>query len=756
MTKKLPILIIDDGGKKCLGALVLGRVFDRKLIKTYKDVTPALAALTRAKNAGAELPQAVILDAYDQMDTRWGAKNAVRIIEWFQKNAPDQMPKHIIINSADEEWAMESANDVTRRTGVRVLSGDKESLSAIRRFQSGEDGYKLGDTNGFEIFFNDTLELGLPTTQEEFITYLQSKENMAPDDVVRLYENDVIGRQDALLKMAPHMAEGVARRYHRALVTENEHNNVQLAKRSVFFGEAQGLPAGGYAAFSVDDVKQLAAEGKKSILVLQKYAFDFIPHLKNIAGVVIMEEEGSAHLGMVLRAHNIPCLIGLLGGNEQEKLEFNPAAKEMTLRVKMNPMDNSSEMSLYMKLRDNWYKANDLDPYDSDREPPDFRTIESVVKTGDPITCATDWGRLYFVAAKIDKPFGRNYSERWLEKVDMWLGGWQRQHDVQGLQWKMTVDTQSQLYDGDGSTAIGLLRTEHFIIADEDMMALFRKSVLTRDVDVLADFEFMQQDMFADIVHKGASHGLRVRLVDAPPAEFFPEGGVTLRGVQLAQEVPEIYEAQIRACMRTYKEGLAQYLEDLDFEREYAPLEIMVPTVESEHDVLFVKEMVERIAAEVGLPREQYRFGTMLETIGACKDAQNIARHVDFMSIGSNDLTSQVLKCERDNWERRHKLTMENGERDPFLVLHDDVYAVLAKAIMDARKTNPDLQIDLCGEHGANLETLEMLRPLNLNAVSVVPTDRNLKGLKTLYRHNSFLLAQGGNAPKPLSGFNFR
>jgi phosphoenolpyruvate-protein kinase (PTS system EI component) len=141
--------------------------------------------------------------------------------------------------------------------------------------------------------------------------------------------------------------------------------------------------------------------------------------------------------------------------------------------------------------------------------------------------------------------------------------------------------------------------------------------------------------------------------------------------------------------------------------------------------------MVDELAHEAGLTKEEYRFGSMLETLDACANIKDIAPLCDFISIGSNDLTSETLKCDRNDWIKRQKLTDHSGTNsDPFVVLHPHVAKIIRTAVRKARAVCPGLQIDLCGAHATNLPSLLALHDLDLDGVSAPPSDMNQEGLR--------------------------
>jgi phosphoenolpyruvate synthase/pyruvate phosphate dikinase len=221
----------------------------------------------------------------------------------------------------------------------------------------------------------------------------------------------------------------------------------------------------------------------------------------------------------------------------------------------------------------------------------------------------------------------------------------------------------------------------------------------------------------------------------------------------LAERLPELYEAQIRGIFEAFIEFDKKEQEEC-VSAEYEPVarpEILVPTVRNSDELRFVKALTARIASECGLTEEGYTFGSMLETIDACNNIESIAPECDFLSIGSNDLTEEVLYCSRHDFAARNKLMMAHWKnRDPFLTLYDPVIQTIYDAVGRARSVNPDIQVDLCGAHAEDIASLEALRSLNLDGVSVPPTEQNMNTLPLEYNFSTFRKHQDTvNSPLP-------
>src|ERR1043166_5012589 len=96
-------------------------------------------------------------------------------------------------------------------------------------------------------------------------------------------------------------------------------------------------------------------------------------------------------------------------------------------------------------------------------------------------------------------------------------------------------------------------------------------------------------------------------------------------------------------------------------------------------------------------------IGTMIEVPRAALTADRIARHADFISFGTNDLTQTALGLSRDDSGRFLPFYVEPGilDDDPCRVLDQaGVGRLMEIGISLARQTRPEIKIGLCGEHG--------------------------------------------------------
>ncbi|HEX8975621.1 MAG TPA: pyruvate, phosphate dikinase [Solirubrobacteraceae bacterium] len=305
-----------------------------------------------------------------------------------------------------------------------------------------------------------------------------------------------------------------------------------------------------------------------------------------------------------------------------------------------------------------------------------------------------------------------------------------------------------------GAEGIGLCRTEHMFMA-EDRQPKMRAMIMahTREArrEALADLLPLQQQDFEGLFEAMAGLPVTVRLLDPPLHEFLPNAEdlatqverarieesdelpqlerllervheiseenpmLGTRGCRLGILYPEIYEMQVHAIMRAAKAA----------SRPPHP-EIMIPLVNYEHEIELMRELVVRIGDEEGLEAgRDYTVGTMIELPRACFVADRIARHADFFSFGTNDLTQTALGFSRDDAESKFvPVYMERKiiDRSPFETIDKPGVGWLVRlAAWVGREARPDLKLGICGEHGGDPESIRFFHDAGLDYVSCSP-----------------------------------
>ena len=303
-----------------------------------------------------------------------------------------------------------------------------------------------------------------------------------------------------------------------------------------------------------------------------------------------------------------------------------------------------------------------------------------------------------------------------------------------------------------GAVGIGLCRTEHMFF-DKDKIKAMREMILAdtreeREV-ALAKLLPLQKEDFYGILKCMDGMPVNIRLLDPPLHEFVPkdlagqeamakEMGKSidfikhrveslkevnpmlgLRGCRLGITYPEITTMQTKAILgaavRLKREG-------------YQPRpEIMVPLVGTykalEQQQNVIKAAAEELFKEEGMEVE-FKLGTMIEIPRAALTADQIAKHADYFSFGTNDLTQMTYGYSRDDVSRFLPTYLDKKilEVDPFQVLDQTGVGQLVEiGVKRGRSTNPNLKCGICGEHGGEPSSVKFCHRIGLDYVSCSP-----------------------------------
>ncbi|GAA6491705.1 MAG TPA: phosphoenolpyruvate--protein phosphotransferase [Candidatus Bariatricus faecipullorum] len=171
------------------------------------------------------------------------------------------------------------------------------------------------------------------------------------------------------------------------------------------------------------------------------------------------------------------------------------------------------------------------------------------------------------------------------------------------------------------------------------------------------------------------------------------------RAIRICLTRPEIFKTQLRALYRA---------------SAFGQIAIMFPMIISVSEVKRIKEIIEEVKAELretGIPfREDVEIGIMIETPASVMVSRELAKEVDFFSVGTNDLTQYTLAIDR-----------QNQKLDNFYDPHHP--AVLRMIQMAADNAHAEGKwIGICGELGADLELTETFLKMGLDELSVSPS----------------------------------
>ena len=389
---------------------------------------------------------------------------------------------------------------------------------------------------------------------------------------------------------------------------------------------------------------------------------------------------------------------------------------------------------------------------------------EQVINEGDWISIDGTTGEVYL--GKLDTMVP-DISDPWLKRLLVLADGFRRL----GVWANADYPDDAKRAREYGAGGIGLCRTEHMFFQSE-RLPFVQKMIMTNQpterreaLDALLPF---QRDDFIGLFR--AMHGLPViiRLIDPPLHEFLPSyeslmiglsdnkirllhsaslheidellrkiesdervlGRVRalheanpmlgLRGVRLGIIMPDLTQMQVRAIFEAAchckKEGVDVYPE------------VMIPLTSHVNELKVQREALEEVAKNVleeqGITID-YKFGTMIEIPRAALTADEIAEYAQFFSFGTNDLTQTTFGISRDDAEKGFLIDyIQRGilPENPFEAIdRRGVAKLMGIGVELGRKTRPDLEVGICGEHGGEPKSIAICHELGLNYVSCSP-----------------------------------
>ena len=238
-----------------------------------------------------------------------------------------------------------------------------------------------------------------------------------------------------------------------------------------------------------------------------------------------------------------------------------------------------------------------------------------------------------------------------------------------------------------GAEGVGLFRTEFLVVGrnqmpgEEDQYLAYRSVAETFPKQVVTVRTFdLGGDKFPMFLHM--------------PREDNPFLG--WRAIRVCLDEPELFRTQLRAILRASAHG---------------DIRIMIPLINDVEEIRQVRELVkeeeDRLRAD-GIPfNSGYKLGILLETPAAALEAVELARHCDFFSIGTNDLTQYTLAVDRTS-ARLAKLF------NPF---HPAVVKQLSSISRVAKSAG--IEVSVCGEMAANPLGVFLLLGLDITTLSV-------------------------------------
>ncbi|MBW2588930.1 MAG: pyruvate, phosphate dikinase, partial [Deltaproteobacteria bacterium] len=357
---------------------------------------------------------------------------------------------------------------------------------------------------------------------------------------------------------------------------------------------------------------------------------------------------------------------------------------------------------------------------------------------------------------------------------DEWLArlmGWADEFRRLGVRANADYPEDAERARKYGAEGIGLCRTEHMFFQPERLPTVQRmittQILAERREAVDALLPFQRAD-FAGLFRAMDGLPVIIRLIDPPLHEFLPSfeeltreltdlqirvtnarsldeveeitakltetqemldkvGSLReanpmlgLRGVRLGILIPELTRMQVRAVFEAACEVTREGGKVLP--------EIMIPLTSHVNELRQQRGVLEgearKVMEEQGV-EVSYKFGTMIEVPRAALTADQIAEYAEFLSFGTNDLTQMTFAMSRDDAESGFLMRyLADGilPSNPFATLDEDgVGRLMRLAVTEARKTRPDIETGVCGEHGGDPTSIAVCDRLGLDYVSCSP-----------------------------------
>ncbi len=373
-----------------------------------------------------------------------------------------------------------------------------------------------------------------------------------------------------------------------------------------------------------------------------------------------------------------------------------------------------------------------------------FKTFDLEVKEGDIITIDGSTGRIILGEVPTVKPeISGDFSQ---------LMSWA--DSIRKLKVRTNSETpaDTKIARDFGAEGIGLCRTEHMFF-DEERILSVREMILSKTnqdrAKALTKLLPHQKKDFMKIFKIMSGLPVTVRLLDPPLHEFLPNSDKEIieianvvkidlkevksriselheqnpmlghRGCRLGISYPEIYEMQCRAIFEALVELKKNKIKS-------AFPEIMIPLVSTEAEIKIMKDLVIKIAKKVQNENKvkiDYMVGTMIELPRAAIKAKDIAKHAEFFSFGTNDLTQTTFGISRDDSGKFLNDYIENKifVIDPFVSIDEGVEDLIEIAVAKGKKQNKKIKLGICGEHGGDPKSISFCSKIGLDYISCSP-----------------------------------
>jgi pyruvate, orthophosphate dikinase len=609
--------------------------------------------------------------------------------------------------------------------GEDVVSGVRTPVPIVELEKIMPDVYnQLRDiTTRLEKHYKDMQDFEF-TIQDGKLYMLQTRNGKrtglaAVRVAIEMVDEGLISKEEAIFRLDPNQVVD----FYVARLDENDVRPEDMLT-------SKGLPASpgavvGQIVFTADDAVEKAGHGaeKNPVILVRAETTPADIHGMEVAVGILTSQGGmTSHAAVVTRGMGKSCVAGA------GEIAVDEGAREMRARGQ-------------------------------------------VFKEGDWITLDGTTGRALRGKRKLLPPDPEN-----LAKLEHFMS-WAEPYRTLGVRANADIPRDAKKAREFGAEGIGLCRTEHMFFAPDRIPHMRAMILADNEKDRRAALKKLLPMQRADFIGLfEAMEGLPVtiRLLDPPLHEFLPKREKLM--VDIAS-LPSAGTKQKKALVEEYREYgakgagdlkkiLPELLARVEELHEFNPMlghrgcrlgitypeitemqaraiieaavavdkrgikthaEVMIPLIatvkEMENQAAIVRRVAEEVFKEKGR-HVHYLVGTMIELPRACLVAGEIAKEAEFFSFGTNDLTQTTFGFSRDDINKVLPTYLAEGilKQDPFAAIDQEGVGELVRiGIERGRKTRPNLEVGICGEHGGEPSSVEFCHRVAMDYVSCSP-----------------------------------
>lgn len=280
-----------------------------------------------------------------------------------------------------------------------------------------------------------------------------------------------------------------------------------------------------------------------------------------------------------------------------------------------------------------------------------------------------------------------DFIEEMLKKYNQSTGfNWSEVEDRPKIYANISSVADAKLALKNGAEGVGLFRTEFLYLSRQDYPSQEEQFSIYKEVASMFD----DKPVVIRTVDIGADK--KVEYLGLPDE---PNPALGYRGIRVSLDRQDIFKEQIRAILRA---------------SAYGNVAIMFPMIVSVDEVAQAKKLIEKIKKQLKKEGEDYKdvkVGIMIETPAAVMISDELAKIVDFFSIGTNDLTQYTLAMDRQN----HKLIKNYDIR------HKAILKMIKMVVANGHKKG--IEVGICGELASDATLAGEFVKMGVDALSM-------------------------------------